>query len=167
MALMRFDPFHDLDRLGMELFSGPRTPRSIPMEAFRRGDEFIVALEVSGVGPDDVEVDVERNSVTVHAHHRPLRREGDEILIDERVEGDSRRQLLLGENLDSGKMSARLDRGVLVLTIPVAEESKPRRVEISAADGGEREISAGGGRRDSTRSEAPNGDRQAATAGRS
>jgi HSP20 family protein len=77
MTLMRFDPFRDIDRLGAELFSGARTPRTMPMEAYRRGDEFIVALDVPGVEPDDVEVDVERNSVTVHARRRPPREEGD------------------------------------------------------------------------------------------
>ena len=100
------------------------------MEAFRRDDQFVVALDLPGVDPGDVDVTVERNVVTVHARRAPLRREGDELLVDERPQGEFSRQFFLGDNLDSTRLSAEFDRGVLVLGIPVAEASKPRKVEI-------------------------------------
>jgi HSP20 family protein len=131
MTLMRFDPFRELDRLAEQGLAA-RAPRAMPMEAFRRGDQFIVALDLPGVRPEDVDVTVEHNVITVRATRGPLRQEGDELIVDERPQGTFTRQLLLGDNLDSGNLSADFDLGVLMLTIPVAESSKPRKVEISA-----------------------------------
>jgi HSP20 family protein len=131
MTLMRFDPFRELDRFSEQILAGSRV-RTMPMEAYRRGDEFYVELDVPGVGAQDVDVTVERNVVNVRAIRRSTRQEGDEVIVDERPHGEFTRQLFLGENLDSSKLAANLDNGVLRLTIPVAEESKPRRVEIGA-----------------------------------
>lgn len=102
----------------------------MPMEAFRRGDRFVVALDLPGVDPGDVDLTVEHNVVTVRTRRTPLRREGDELLVDERPQGEFSRQFFLGDNLDSTRLSAEFDRGVLMLGIPVAEASKPRKVEI-------------------------------------
>ena len=133
MTLMRFDPFRELDRLGEQLTSRTLPARTMPMEAFRRGDEFVVAIDLPGVTPEDLELTVERNVVNVRASRRPARREGDEVLVDERLYGELSRQLFLGDNLDPNKLDAKFDRGVLTLTIPVSEASKPRRVPIGAA----------------------------------
>jgi HSP20 family protein len=129
---MRFDPFRDLDRFSERMFGSPSAMRSMPMEAFRRGDQFIVALELPGVDPSDVDVTVERNVVNIRAARRPLREKGDEVIVDERLAGEFSRQLFLGDNLDPTKLTAEFDRGVLRLTIPVAESSKPRKVQIAA-----------------------------------
>ena len=133
MALMRFDPFRELDRLTEQALASARTARSLPMEALRRGDQFVVALDVPGMNSDDIDVTVERNVIEITARRRPLRREGDELLVDERPQGEFRRQLFLGDNLDPTKLSAACDHGVLTLTIPVSERSKPRKVEIDTA----------------------------------
>jgi HSP20 family protein len=135
MTLMRFDPFRELDRLGGQVMGGARPDPAMPMEAFRRGDEFIVALDLPGVAPEDVDVTVERNVVTIRARRTPLHREDDEVLVDERPRGEFSRQLFLGDNLDAAKLAAEFDHGVLRLRIPVAESSKPRRVEISSDSG--------------------------------
>jgi HSP20 family protein len=142
MTLMRFDPFRDLDRFTEQMTAG-RAFRSMPMEAIRRGDEFIVALDLPGVDPNDVDVTVERNVVTVRATRRPLRQEGDDVIVDERPQGEFTRQLFLGENLDPTRIEAGFDRGVLTLKIPVAEESKPRRVQIGSQDQGPQAIETG------------------------
>jgi HSP20 family protein len=94
------------------------------------GDQFFVHLDLPGVRPDDVQLTVERNVVAIRAERRSPRQEGDELLIDERPQGTFTRQLFLGENLDSGKLEASYDMGVLTLRIPVAEEAKPRRIPI-------------------------------------
>ena len=133
MTLMRFDPFRELDRLGEQLMSGTRSIRTMPMEAFRRGDEFVVVMDLPGVAPEDLELTVERNVVNVRGTRRPARQEGDEVLVDERLHGEFSRQLFLGDNLDPSKLEANLDSGVLTLTIPVSEASKPRRVEVGAS----------------------------------
>jgi HSP20 family protein len=131
MAVMRFDPFRDLDRLTEQLL-GSRGTRSLPMEAYRRGNQFFVHLDVPGVDPNDVDLTVERNVVAVKAELRSFRQEGDDVLIDERPHGTFTRQLFLGDNLDAANLEASYDKGVLTLTIPVAEQAKPRRIDIGS-----------------------------------
>ncbi len=133
MALMRFDPFRELDRMTEQLASGTRLPRTMPMEAYRRGDEFVVSLDLPGVEPEDVNLTVEQNVVNIRATRQSSRTERDEVIVDERLYGEFTRQLFLGDNLDVSKMSAEFARGVLTLTIPVAEKSKPRRIPIGSA----------------------------------
>jgi HSP20 family protein len=134
MTLMRFDPFRELDRLSQQMFTGTRALRTMtmPMEAFRRGDMVFVHLDLPGVDPNDVDLTVERNVVSVRAVRRSPRQEGDEVLVDERIHGEFARQLFLGDNLDTNKLQANFDKGVLIVQIPVAESSKPRRVQINA-----------------------------------
>nr|WP_240477205.1 Hsp20/alpha crystallin family protein [Jiangella muralis] len=128
---MRFDPFREFDRVAEQVFAGNRVmPRVVPMEAYRRGDQFFVHLDLPGVSEEDVDLTIERNVVSVRAHRGSPRQDGDELLVDERPHGEFTRQLFLGENLDPARLTASYDRGVLTLTIPVAEESKPRRVRI-------------------------------------
>jgi HSP20 family protein len=130
MTLMRFDPFRELDRLSERALPGG--VRAMPTEAYRRGDEFFVLIDVPGVKPDEVGVTVERNVVNVQATFTSPRQDGDEPIIDERPHGRATRQFFLGENLDAAKLRADYDRGVLTLTIPVAEQSKPRQVQIAS-----------------------------------
>jgi HSP20 family protein len=131
MTLMRFDPFRELDRLTEQALVGTRGIRTMPMEALRRGDRFLVALDLPGVTDDDVDVTVERNVVTVRASRAPLAQEGDEIIVDERPYGVFTRQLFLGENLDATQLAADLTDGVLRLDIPVSEASKPRKISLN------------------------------------
>ena len=104
------------------------------MEALRRGDEFAVYFDVPGVKPDDLDVTVERNVVGIRARRMPERREGDVVIVDERVYGEFSRQLFLGDNLDPDGLTADLDDGVLVLRIPVSESSRARRVSVGSDD---------------------------------
>jgi HSP20 family protein len=131
MTIMRFDPFRELDRLSEQVMGG-RMPRTMLMEAWRRKDEFFVYIDIPGVDRDDVELTVERNVVSIWAERRPAHEEDDEVIVDERPHGIFTRQLFLGDNLDADKLSADYDRGVLMLTIPIAEKSKPRRIEVGA-----------------------------------
>ena len=131
--LMRFDPFREIDRLRSQLPSGARhAPMSFPMDAIRRGDELRIYLDLPGVQADTIEVTVDRNVLTVRAERFYERREGDEVLVTERPQGEFSRQLMLGENLDTGRLEASYHEGVLELRIPVAETARPRRVPIAA-----------------------------------
>lgn len=143
MTLMRFDPFRELDRLADQALAGARTARTLPMEALRRGDQFVVSIDVPGTDPNDIDVTVERNVVEITAHRQPIRQEGDQVIVDERPQGEFRRQLFLGENLDSDNLSAACDRGVLTLVIPVSEASKPRKVQIGHSDEGRQPVPTG------------------------
>ena len=128
--LVRFDPLRELDRMAGE-FSRPAPPWQMPMDAYRRGDAFVLNLDVPGVDPDTIDLTVEQNTLTVTGERTWLRAEGDEVVVAERPQGTFSRQLLLGDSLDTDRIAARYDRGVLTVTLPVAEQSKARKVEIA------------------------------------
>ncbi|HEY9303477.1 MAG TPA: HSP20 family small heat-shock protein [Mycobacterium sp.] len=130
MVLMRTDPFRDLDRWTQQVFGTAARPAVMPMDAWRDGDQFIVEFDLPGVNADSLDLNVERNALTVRAE-RPGLDQNREMLTAERPRGVFSRQLYLGENLDTDKIEANYHDGVLRLTIPVAEKAKPRRIEIS------------------------------------
>ena len=121
--LMRFDTFNDFERVWEQMAGGRagRQARSFPMDAYRRGDEFVVHFDLPGVDPETIDLTVDRNILTVQADRRFEQRQGDEILVTERPQGTFTRQLMLGDQLDAERIDAGYDRGVLTLTIPVAE----------------------------------------------
>ena len=130
--LMRTDPFRELDRLSQQVFGTPGTlarPSAMPMDAWREGHEFIVEFDLPGVDPESIDLDVERNVLTVKAERAAL--PGDrELLAAERPRGVFSRQLILGDTLDTEGVQAGYDGGVLTLRIPVAERAKPRKIQI-------------------------------------
>jgi HSP20 family protein len=129
--LMRFDPFRELDRLTEQLASTARTPKAFPMDAYRRGDRFVVEFDLPGVEPASIELTVEQNVLTVRADRRFEPQEGDEVVVAERPQGTYGRQIFLGDALDSERVQADCRHGVLTLTIPVADAAKPRRVPVA------------------------------------
>ena len=130
--LMRFDPFRELDRLTGQVWGGlDGRATAMPMDAYRDEDRFVVHFDLPGVDPGSIEISVDRNILTVQADRRFDQRQGDEILVSERPQGTYTRQLMLGDQLDGERIAGGYDRGVLTLTIPVAERAKPRRVEIT------------------------------------
>ncbi len=138
--LMRTDPFRDLDRLTQQVWGTPGTmarPSVMPMDAWRDGDTFHVEFDLPGVSPDSIDLDVERNVVTVKAE-RPPRDDSGEPLAAERPRGVFSRQLVLGDNLDTEHISASYQTGVLSLEIPVAEKAKPRKIPV-VGDGQDRQ----------------------------
>ena len=129
---MRTDPFREFDRLAQRVFGGqgtPEQPAVMPMDAWRKDDKFYVEFDLPGVKQDSIELDVERNVVTIKAE-RPAFGEDVERLASERPRGFFTRQLVLGDNLDTERIEANLDGGVLTLEIPVAEAAKPRKIEV-------------------------------------
>ena len=142
--LMRFDPFRDLDRLTQNLWSGEsRRLNGVPMDAYRKGSNFLVHFDVPGIDPNTIELTVEKNVLTVSAERtRHWGDEAEEVVVSERPVGRFNRQLFLGETLDSERIEASCDNGVLTLRIPVAEAAKPRKVQISAGNGGSQAIPA-------------------------
>ncbi len=139
--LMRTDPFRELDRLTDAVFGTAARPAVMPMDAYRQGDAFYVHFDLPGVQPDSIDLTVEHNVLTVRAERSQQWREDTERVVYERPQGVFTRQLFLGETLDVEKLSASYDAGVLTVTIPVAEQSKPRKVEISG-NSERREINA-------------------------
>jgi len=129
MLLRTADPFREFDRLAQQLAGTTNRPAVMPMDAWREGDDFVIEFDLPGVTKDSVDLDVERNVLTVRAER--LGRNGDwEMLATERPRGLFSRQLVLGDNLDLDRIDAAYADGVLRLTIPVAEKAKPRKIDI-------------------------------------
>ncbi|HEX7305023.1 Hsp20/alpha crystallin family protein [Lentzea sp.] len=142
--LMRTDPFRELDRLTQQVFGGSGTwsrPTAMPMDAYRDGDRFVVCFDLPGVSPDAIELDVERNVLTVKAERRPVGTDV-EMQVSERPLGVFSRQLFLGDTLDTEHIDAQYDAGVLTLRIPIAERAKPRKIAITSADETPKQIDA-------------------------
>ena len=130
------DPFRDLDRMAQLALGTAGTlarPSAMPMDAWRDGDTFRVELDLPGVAPSSIDLDVERNVVTVKAE-RPTRASDADLIAAERPRGVFSRQLVLGDSLDTDRIQASYDSGVLSLSIPVAERAKPRKIEIAHQD---------------------------------
>lgn len=139
--LMRTDPFRDLDRIAQQVFGTPARPAAMSMDAWRDGDTFEVEFDLPGISPESIDLDVERNVVTVRAQ-RPALDKDLEMLASERPRGVFSRQLVLGENLDTESIEASYEAGVLRLRIPVAEKAKPRKIEITSQKTDQQAINA-------------------------
>jgi HSP20 family protein len=139
--LMRTDQFRELDRLAEQVFGSVARPAVMPMYAWREGEVFIVEFDLPGVDAESIDLDVERNVLTVRAE-RPAVTDSSESIAAERPRGVFSRQLFLGETLDTDRIEASYTDGVLRLTVPVAEEAKPRKIQIAAAGQERQAISA-------------------------
>jgi HSP20 family protein len=142
MSVMRFDPFRDLDRLTQQMFGGSRegASRSFLMDAYRRGDRFFVHVDLPGVDADSIDLNVEQNVLTIQAERRYEQGDDDQILVLERPQGTFSRQLFLSDALDADQIAASYEQGVLTLEIPVSEQAKPRRIQVSSAGEGPQTI---------------------------
>ena len=146
--LMRSEPFTEVNRLAQQLFGTtvPGTwsrPTAMPVDSYRNGDEFVLAFDLPGVDADAIDIDVERNVLTVRAERRPIDLgEQATAQLSERSLGVFSRQLFLGDALDTDHIDAAYDNGVLVLRIPIAEKAKPRKIAIANTDHSTKQINA-------------------------
>jgi HSP20 family protein len=129
--LMRTDPFRELDRVAQQVFGTAARPAAMPIDAYRKGDEFVVLFDLPGCDPASIDLTVERNVLAVHAERSRPSDDDIELLIGERPTGTFSRQLFLADTLDSERIAADYTDGVLRLRVPVKEQAKPRRVDIS------------------------------------
>ena len=128
--LVQNDPFRDFDSVFNRLSRSASGAASMPIDAYRRGNDVWVHLEVPGVARDGLDLSVERGMLTVKAHRSWSRQEGDRPYFAERHQGVLKRQIQLGEGLSLDAIEADLHDGVLTLRIPVAEKAQPKRIEI-------------------------------------
>jgi HSP20 family protein len=147
MALVRSDPFRDVDRLFQQLWGGQSgsaaRPMAMPMDAYRKNGSFLIQLDLPGVNADSVDLTVEEDVLTIKAERpAPPTAEEVESVIAERPFGSFTRQVFLGTNLDTEHIRTEYDAGVLTLTIPVAEHAKARRIEITGGDNHHEQLSA-------------------------
>src|SRR3954449_7360788 len=144
--LMRSEPFTEMNKLAQQLFDGAFTgtwsrPAGMPEDAYRNGDEYVVAFDLPGVDADAIDIDVERNVLTVRAERRPIDLgEKATAQVTERPLGVFSRQLFLGDALDTDRIDAAYDNGVLVLRIPIAERAKPRKIAVAGRQHGDTKV---------------------------
>ncbi|MFD3759212.1 Hsp20/alpha crystallin family protein [Streptomyces sp. NPDC058622] len=137
--LMRTDPFREMDRIVQQLSGASGTwskPSVMPMDACREGDEYVIAFDLPGVSTEAIDIDVERNMLRVKAERRPAAKADTvQMELSERPLGVFSRQVVLADTLDTERIRADYDAGVLTLRIPIAERAKPRKVSIGRTDG--------------------------------
>ena len=144
--VMRFDPFRELDRLSQDVWQTANrrsAATAMPIDAYRQGDSFLVHFDIPGVDPESVELTVDKNVLTVRAERGASWGADAELIVAERPQGSFSRQIFLAETLDSDRIEASYDAGVLTVRIPVAEAAKPRRVSIGQRDAGSQAITTG------------------------
>jgi HSP20 family protein len=135
-VLVRSDPFREIDRLFQQALAGTgERAWGMPMDAYRKDGTFLLQIDVPGISADAVELSVDNNVLTVRAtRHAPTMQEGVQPVLSERPFGEFTRQVLLGDNLDTSRIEAEYDAGVLTVKIPVAEHAKPRRIDVAVRD---------------------------------
>lgn len=126
----RYDPFQEMDRLMAQVFGSQRASATMPMDLFRQGDHYVLKVDLPGVDPSSVDVSVEDRTLTIRAERTAETETDVQWLARERAQGTAARQLTVGRGLDLDRIDATYTDGVLALTIPVAEEAKPRRIEV-------------------------------------
>ncbi|MCI0386371.1 Hsp20/alpha crystallin family protein [Streptomyces sp. CNQ085] len=136
--LMSTDPFREFGRLTGQLLGTTARPAGMPMDAYRSGDDVVVHFDLPGIGPESIGLDVERHVLTVHAERRWLGPEDAGRIAAERPTGKFSRQLFLGATLDTDRIDASYDAGVLTLRVPVTEQAKPRKIQVSGGSGKKR-----------------------------
>ena len=140
--MLMSDPFRQFDRLTQQVLGTAAHPAAMAMDAWREGNEFVVAVDLPGVEPESIDANVEQNVLTIRAERKDAAGEGVEYIAAERPRGVFSRQLFLGETLDTENVTAAYDGGVLTLRIPVAEKAQPRKIEITSGAGAQQQISA-------------------------
>lgn len=130
----RFDPFQEMDRLMGQVLGAQRASATMPMDLFRSGDHYVLTVDLPGADPGSIDVSVDDRTLTIRAQRTPRADEGVQWLAKERPAGAYARQLTVGRGLDLEAITAAYTDGVLSLTIPVAEEAKPRRIEVRTGD---------------------------------
>ncbi|MFE0751657.1 Hsp20/alpha crystallin family protein [Gordonia sp. NPDC058843] len=136
--MLRFDPFSDMDAWTRGMMTGSaagtaRTPRFMPLDLYKVEDHYLLVADLPGADPGSIDVSVDNGVLTLSARRSTPSDEGVQWLTSERFSGTYRRQLTLGDAIDSASISARYDNGVLTVTIPVAEKAKPRRIEVESS----------------------------------
>jgi HSP20 family protein len=126
----RFDPFQEMDRLMGQAFGSARAAGTMPMDLYRSGDHYVLHVDLPGADPGTIDVNIEDRTLTIRAQRTSRTEQDVQWLVNERPSGTYARQLTVGRGLALDKLGATYADGVLTLTIPVAEESKPRRIEV-------------------------------------
>ncbi|WP_449281807.1 Hsp20/alpha crystallin family protein [Leucobacter sp.] len=131
--MAHYSPIREMERLADALLDGPaRGPRQMPMDLYRDGDRYMLTADLPGMDPGSVDIDVDGQLLTIRAERTLPDHENVKWITRERTPGSFLRQLSLGQGIDTERISAGYDNGVLSVTIPVSERAKPRKVQVTS-----------------------------------
>jgi HSP20 family protein len=131
--LMQHDPFRELDRFTQQVFGTSARPTGMPLDAWKDGDDFVIEMDLPGVDPEMVDIDVERNVLSIRAERLNHIPDASNAVAAERSWGVFSRQLVLGDALDTDQVEADYTNGVLKLRIPIAEKAKARKISVNTS----------------------------------
>lgn len=137
-----FDVLNQLDRFAAGVFDTGRAPRLMPVDLYRDGDHYVLSADLPGIDPGSVDLDVDGQLLTIRAERSASANENVKWLTRERPFGAYMRQFTLGDGVDVERITANYEHGVLSVIVPMAERAKPRKIQISAQEGGRKEVSA-------------------------
>jgi len=148
MVLQRWDPFRDLQQMDEVMNRlwrnvGGRWPVregaedwNIALDVVRKPDEIVVTASLPGVKPEDIEVTFEDNVLAIKAERKEETETADETyLLRERSYGTFYRAIRLPETINADKITSNYDNGVLTVTLPIAEEKKPKQIKVKPGSG--------------------------------
>ena len=130
--LIRSDPFREIDRW-LENVSTAGRERSIPMDAYRQADDLVLHFDMPGVDPDAIELSVENDVLRITGSRRWEAAEGQELYARERAQGEFTRQVILGRSVDTTKVTATSNNGVLTVHLPLAQTSRRQKITIQSS----------------------------------
>jgi HSP20 family protein len=134
MNAMTFDPFVELDRLASGRTQLRTGPRAVPVDLLKDGDRYVLTADLPGVDPGSIDIDLDGNLLTIRAERTAASHEGAQWIAQERRTGSYLRQFTLGDGVDTERISASYDHGVLSLVIPLSERARPRKIQLTGAD---------------------------------
>lgn len=137
-----FDVLNQLDRFAAGVFDTARAPRLMPVDLYRDGDHYVLSADLPGIDPGSVDLEVDGQLLTIRAERSAAANEGVKWMTRERPVGAYMRQFTLGDGVDVERITANYEHGVLSVIVPMAERAKPRKIQISAQEGGRKEVSA-------------------------
>jgi len=137
-----FDALSQFDRLASSVFDTALTPRLMPVDLFREGDQYVLSADLPGIDPASVDLDVDGQLLTIRAERQPPADEQVKWLTHERPHGSYMRQFTLGNGVDAEKITANYEHGVLSVIIPVAERAKPRKIQVAAVADDTKQVGA-------------------------
>jgi len=137
-----FDALSQFDRLASSVFDTARTPRLMPVDLFREGDQYVLSADLPGIDPTSVDLDVDGQLLTIRAERQAPADEQVKWLAHERPHGSYMRQFTLGNGVDAEKITANYEHGVLSVIIPVAERAKPRKIQVAASSDDKKQVGA-------------------------
>ena len=145
MSLTQWDPFREMDtlrneverifedtlsRMGMRPWGRDGGQLFVPVDLIETDENVLIMASLPGVRPEDVDISVKGNTMTISGEIKTEEAEKGEVHFRERPTGSFRRSFSLPTGVNTDKVNATFENGVLRITVPKSEEVKPKKIQI-------------------------------------